>query len=41
MKSPEKITVEEEEITNKDEKNAEILNIFFSNAVKNFKIPEY
>ena len=41
VKSPEKITVEEEGITNKDEKNAEILNTFFSNAVKNLKIPEY
>ena len=42
MKSSEKITlVEEEELINKDGENAEILNTFFSNAVKNLKIPEY
>ena len=42
MKSSEKITlVEGEEIINEDEENAEILNTFVSNAVKNLKIPEY
>ena len=42
VKSSEKITlVEGEEIINKDGKNAEILNTFFSSAVKNLKIPEY
>ena len=42
MKSSEKITlVEGEELINKDGENAEILNTFFSNAVKNLKIPEY
>ena len=41
-KSSEKITlVEGEEIINKDEENAEILNTFFSNAFKNLKILEY
>ena len=38
----EKITlVEREKIINEDRANAEILNTFFSNAVKNLKIPEY
>ena len=42
MKSSEKITiVEGEEIINEDGENAEILNTFFPNAVKNLKIPEY
>ena len=42
LKSSEKITlVEGEEIINEDGENAEILNIFFSNAVKNLKIPKY
>ena len=42
VKSSEKITlVEGEEIINEDGENAEILNTFFSNAVKNLKIPEY
>ena len=42
VKSSEKITlVEGEEIINEDGENAEILNTFFSNAVKNSKIPEY
>ena len=42
MKSSEKITLaEEEEIINGDGENAEIINTFFSNAVKNLKIPEY
>ena len=42
VKSSEKITlVEGEEIINEDGENAEILNIFFSNAVKNLKIPKY
>ena len=42
MRSSEKLTfVEGEEIINEDGENAEILNAFFSNAVKNFKIPEY
>ena len=37
-----KITlVEGEGIINEDGENAEILNTFFSNAVKNLKIPEY
>ena len=38
VKSSEKITlVEGEEIINEDEENAEILNKFFSNPVKNLK----
>ena len=42
IKSSEKITlVEGEEIITEDGENAEILNKFFSNAVKNLKIPEY
>ena len=42
MKSPEKITlVKGEEIINKDGKNAEIFNIFFSNEVESLKILEY
>ena len=42
VKSSEKITlVEGEEIINEDGENAEILNTFFSNAVKTSKIPEY
>ena len=42
VKSSEKITlIEGEEIINEDGENAEILNTFFSNAVKNLKIPEY
>ena len=42
VKSSEKITlVEGEEIINEDGENAEILNTFFSNAVKNSEIPEY
>ena len=42
MKSSEKITlVEGKEIINEDGENAEILNTFLSNAVKNLKIPEY
>ena len=42
IKSSDKITlVEGEEIINDDKENAEILNKFFSNAVKNLKIPEY
>ena len=41
-KSNEKITlVEGDKITSEDESNAEILNSFFSNAVKNLKIPEF
>ena len=40
-KSNEKITlVEGDKITSEDKSNAEILNSFFSNAVKNLKIPE-
>ena len=40
-KSNQKITlVEEETVTTQDEKNAELLSIFFSSAVKNLKIPE-
>ena len=39
-KSNEKITlVEDETVTTQDEQNAELLNIFFSDAVKNLKIP--
>ena len=39
-KSNEKITlVEDQTVTTQDEQNAELLNIFFSNAVKNLKIP--
>ena len=41
VKSSDKITVEGGEIINEDGKNAEILNTFFSNAVKNLKIPAY
>ena len=42
VKSSEKITlVEGEEIITEGGENAEILNKFFSNAVKNLKIPEY
>ena len=42
VKSSEKITlVEGDEIINEDGGNAKILNTFFSNAVKNLKIPEY
>ena len=42
MKSSEKITLlKVEEIINEDGENAEILNTFFSNAIKNLKIPEY
>ena len=33
--------VQGEEIITEDGENAEILNKFFSNAVKNLKIPEY
>ena len=41
-KSNEKITlVEDETVTTQDEKNAELLNLFFSSAVKNLKIPEF
>ena len=41
-KSNEKITlVEDERVTTQDEKNAEFLNLFFSSAVKNLKIPEF
>ena len=41
-KSNEKITlVEGDKITSEDKSNAEILNSFFSNAVKNLKIPEF
>ena len=42
VKSSEKITlVEEEEIINEDGENVEILNTFFSNAIKTLKITEY
>ena len=42
VKSSEEIPlVEGEEIITEDGENAEILNKFFSNAVKNLKIPEY
>ena len=41
-KSSENINlIEGEEMTNVDEKNAKLLNDFFSNAVKNLKITEY
>ena len=41
-KSNEKITlVEANEIISEDKDNAEILNSFFANAVKNLKIPEF
>ena len=42
-KSNEKITlVEDETVTTHDEnKNAELLSLFFSSAVKNLKIPEF
>ena len=42
VRSSEKITfVTGEEIINEDWENTEILDTFFSNAVKNLKIPEY
>ena len=40
-KSNEKITLVGDKITSEDKSNAEILNSFFSNAVKNLKIPEF
>ena len=41
-KSNEKITlVKYETVTTQDEKNAELLNLFFSGAVRNLKIPEF
>ena len=41
-KSNEKITlVEDNKIISEDKDNAELLNSFFSNAVKNLKIPEF
>ena len=41
-KSNEKITlVDDETVNTQDEKNAELLNLFFSSAVKNLKIPEF
>ena len=41
-KSNEKITlVEDETVTTQDEQNAELLNLFFSSAVKNLKISEF
>ena len=37
----EKITLAEDEtVTTQDEQNAKLLNIFFSNTVKNLKIPK-
>lgn len=42
FKSSEKVTlVEDEKITNQDESNIEFQNLFFSNAVKNLKIPKF
>ena len=41
MKSPEEIIVAGVEIINEDGKNSEILNNFFSDVVKNLKMPEY
>ena len=42
LKSNEKMTLEEDDkIFTKDIKLAEEVDSFFSNAVKNFKIPEY
>ena len=42
VKSKEKITlVQSEMISTEDEKNAEVLNAFFSSAVSNLNIPEY
>ena len=41
-KSNQKITlVEDETVTTQDEQNADLLNICFSNAVKNLKIPRF
>ena len=41
-KSNEKITlVEDNKIISEDKDNTELLNSFFSNAVKNLKIPEF
>ena len=41
-KSNAKITlVEDQTVTTHDEQNAELLNIFFSKAVKNLKIPRF
>ena len=33
--------MEDETVTTQDEKNAELLNLFFSSAVKNLKMPEF
>ena len=33
--------MEDETITTQDEQNEDLLNIFFSNAVKNLKIPRF
>ena len=33
--------MEDETVTTQDEQNADLLNIFFSNAVKNLKIPRF
>ena len=41
-KSNKKITlVDQKTVTPQDEKNAELLNAFFSSAAKNLKIPEF
>ena len=41
-KSNDNITlVKDETVITQDEKNAELLNLFFSSAVKNLKIPEF
>ena len=41
-KSNEKITLAEDEtVTAQDEQNAELFDLFFSNAVKNLKIPRF
>ena len=41
-KPSQKITlVKDETVTTQGEQNADLLNIFFSNAVKNLKIPKF
>ena len=41
-KSNEKITlVKDETVTTQDKQNAKLLNLFFSNAVKNLQIPRF
>ena len=41
LSQPKKLLLEDEKIINEDKSNPEFLNLFFSNAVKNLKIPEF